>query len=93
MGFVITPKCKCLKEERTYFIGLGIQDFLKDYQNELAYCSACKSFDTVGESDICRCGSKMERIYTMDMLNNDAFNIKCPRCGDEMQISVTGMWD
>jgi len=80
-------------DEQSFNMGLGIKDFDKDYQNELAYCDKCKEIRIIGPSDTCECGTRLKRIYTMDMLGQNVSGIECPRCGKKMSITPTGLWD
>lgn len=40
----------------------------------------------------CTCGGDHE-LYTDDELESGVKHIKCPKCGHDMQYSVTGYWD
>ena len=104
MGSIVNIKCKKCGIDKDFFIGSGM--IYTGTEVVIGFCKSCKEYKLIARENKlisreeknktlskCECGDTPVVVFDEEMIDENITSTKCLICGEDMEISKTGLFD
>ena len=104
MGYIAKIKCEKCKLDETYRLGQGRKEL--GVERVVGYCDSCQKYDMyeisyefkdngeITESmNSCSCGNKPVIVLNNSIYDKCGGKIPCRKCGGEITVTTTSIYD